>query len=448
MEHPTMANIASRIESLKAQIQEQIKMSVGPYLQNNQIVISDPVRTGMMESLAVSEANSSGLRAQAMLLKKALNELNSRKALIPVRELTLSNYLQQELNWAGIVNTLKAKQVEAEIKESEVISNISVVDTPALPVFATFPGKPQLIALFAIFAGLLSSVYAVIKSLLRNNYDNVEEMESDLNLPVLGVIPWIDNEAYNESDVAFAVDETTSFYALAYQKIISGMRIKGYNSGNKALAFTSSEFSKYRSTIITNIAYGLSKTGQSVVIVDADFRTPSIARELEIERAIKYSLSELIVNAAKDIQETGSFNTDRINMFVRPVPGSNNLFAVPNSENVSDPCEFLHSEAFKLIIQELKNRYDWVLVDVPPALAVPDAMTVGSAVDGMVIVTGLEVNRSVLNKVCRQFENYKINVFGVIAREMQTNEAASSNEYIKQMISKMMPQNPNFLADQ
>lgn len=445
--HPSKIAVDAEVNSLKEQLASQIKTTVGASDQNNLIMINDPVRTGMMESLINSEAAYTGLQAQARNLKKAINQLNSKKDKIPVQQLSLNNAEQQEANWANIVNTLKSKQIEAAIRETEVTSNISVVDAPAIPLNAAFPNKIQLASLFAILGTLLGVASILIVALMKNTYDDLDQMEKDLNSNVLGIIPWLDKEAYDEPGILFAIDDSASFYSLAYQKIVSGLRIKGYNADVNSLAFTSSEFSKFRSTIIMNIAYGLNKIGQSVIVVDADFRTPSISREFGLKVSEKFNLAELLSEISRETRATGNFNWEKLNYFTQELPKSDRFHIIPNNGNVPDPCEFLHSTSFNKLIQELKKRYCWVLVDVPPALAVPDSLAVGSAVDGMVLVTGLDADKSILKKIYKQFKNYNIPIFGIVARELQTNEAASSNEYIKQIISRMMPQNESLLAE-
>ena len=410
------------------------------------------------KQLAIAEANLGQIRNKIQEFKQNnsminskvayIGQLKSKKIQISQQQLTLNNIIQDEANWAKIVNTLKAKQIEANIRISGIVSNISFVDFPTASLYCAFPNRVQLITLFTIFGALFSIAGSIIMTIIKNTYDDVEQMEEELNSTVLGIIPWLDQEDYDESDMEFAFDEAASFYSLAYQKIISGMRIKGHNSNIKALAFTSSEFSKFRSTIIMNTAYSLNKTGQSVVVVDADFRTPSISQEFRLKITDKYNLSELLSEISREKRLLGCFNWEKLNYFIQEIPKTEKFYIIPNAGNVPDPCEFLHSLAFSELIQQLKKKFDWVLIDVPPALAVPDALTVGSSVDGMILVTGLETNKAVLRKIYKQFKNYNISIFGIVARELQIQETAVSNKYMKQLIARMMPQNENLLVEE
>jgi Mrp family chromosome partitioning ATPase len=281
--------------------------------------------------------------------------------------------------------------------------------------------------------------------LVKDNYEDLDQLSDELQTHVLGVVPWLDKQTYNDPESLIASDETASYYSLAYQNIISSFRVKGYNSGVKALTFTSTEFSKSRSTILMNIAYGLSKAGQSVIVVDADFRTPSVHKEFRLFTDDKFNLGELLNNIKKEVEENGEFNWKYLSYFIHEVPEIHNLFILPNNSNTTDPYEYLHSSSFNLLIHKLKEQYDWILLDTPPALAVSDAITVGSYTDSIVLITGIDTTKSTIKKIHRLFSNYHLPIFGIITRELQTEEASSSNRYIKQLISRMIPEEGNAL---
>jgi capsular exopolysaccharide synthesis family protein len=437
--HPAITALNSRIGQIKTELSDQIKDTIGKNSSNDELYISDPVRTEMMQNIVNSEAAYRGFLAQSRILKSVINKLEQRKSMMPNKQFMLAHLTQQEASWTNIVDTLKAHQVETRIKESEIVSNISMIDIPRIAIYPAFPGKTIILAVFTLFGFLLGLAGSLIVYLLKDSYEDLDQLSDDLKTPVLGVVPWLDKETYSDPESLFATDEVTSYYSLAYQNIISSFRVKGNNLGVKTLAFTSTEFSKSRSTILMNIAYGLCKAGQSVIIVDADFRTPSVHKEFKLFKDDKLNLGELINNIKKNMEETGEFNWKYLSYFAHEVPGASNLYIIPNNNNVYDPYEYLHSAAFNKLMHQLKENYDWILLDTPPVLAVSDAIAVGSYTDGIVLITGLDTTKSAIKKVHRLFNNYHQPIFGIVARELQTQEAASSNTYIKQLIKRMIP---------
>jgi capsular exopolysaccharide synthesis family protein len=260
-------------------------------------------------------------------------------------------------------------------------------------------------------------------------------MEKDINAPVLGIIPWLEKQLYNESGSNISVEESASFYTLAYQKLISAIKIRGYRSRVKSIAFTSTDYSKVRSSILINIAKGLSKAGQKVILVDADFRTPSLHKEAAVINSNKKNLRELLMDATR----SSHYDWNNVVNYIQNSGYSENMHIITNGGNVSEPSEFLHSQAFPDLIKHLSVHYDWVLIDMPPISAVPDCITASIAYDGLMLMTGIETTKTTLKKVAKMLNDYKAPVFGIIGREKQEEEAVTSNKYLKQIVSAMKP---------
>ncbi len=365
------------------------------------------------------------------------NELGTEKIkkAINIKNPLNTNIIDVTAAWA---DPLVAKDIATTfVNEYKNINpGILILETPRLPFYNSFPGRIELITLFTIFFGFFALIITALKEILKNSYHTPEEIEQDLDLPVIGTIPWLKREIFDEPDIMFALDETASIYSLAFQKAVSCLKLKGCSLNKKVFAFTSSELSKFRSTIIMNLAYGLSRTGESVVVVDADFRTPSIGNDLGLKMETRGDLTELLSYPAPEIEN-----------FMYTIPGINNFFIIPNRGSSSDPSLYLHSKEFKQLVDSLKEKYDRVFIDIPPVMAVPDTFMVGSYIDGVILMTGLEPNKDVLRKIYRQLKTYNIEIFGIITREILFESSVSAGLYIKQMISRMLSKNRELLPE-
>lgn len=451
-EHPAMKALQSKIDGINSELRNQIKMTVGNEVGTKQVsinnapqntysqpIIGDPVRTGMIESLATNEALYRGLLAQASVIRSSIGGLNSRIESIPNKQARLAELTQNEANWVAMVNTLKTKAVEANIRESEIVSNIQIVEEPPLPLAPTFPTRAEMTLLFALL-GLISGCASIITSYIwSEKTESADELEEIFAAPTLGSIPWLSKEVFAHVDLANIMQTGSNFYSFAYENIISNLNIKGHKNNKKALVFTSSEYSKTNSSMLVNIADGLSKTGNSVVILDADFRTPTVHESLGMENQEVKCLPQLLTAMTYEKTTKGEFNWHQLGNFLQKVPGYENVYAITNTENVSEPYEFLHSIEMNELISKLKANFDWVLIDTPPVVAVPDAVATAVKADGVIISTGLDAAKPKLQQIKKMFANNNIEVFGVIARNQQSQEAASDNRYIKQIISRIIP---------
>ncbi|MEI7473351.1 MAG: Wzz/FepE/Etk N-terminal domain-containing protein [bacterium] len=438
--NPKIEQIDAQLGQMQADITEQVKLNTGKSSEVKN-VIADPVRTNLMQSFADSSASSSGYRAESGRLKAALASLKRKSKLIPQKQFTYAQLTQEEENWSHIVNILKEKEIESDIRLSEVKAHTNLIESAIMPLAPEFPGRFPLVFMFAMLGSLLGVANGIISYLIKDTYEEAEDIEKDVNAPILGIIPWLDKQLYGESGTNISIEESASFYSLAYQKLLSAMKIRGYRSGVKSIAFTSTDYSKVRSTILMNVAKALSKSGQNVIIVDADFRTPSLHKEASVINSHKNNLRELLMESTRSLHSMGTYEWSNVVNYIQKSGQSEKLHIITNGGNVSEPSEFLHSPAFSGLIKHLSKTYDWVLIDMPPVAAVPDCITASAAYDGLILMTGIETTKSTIKKVAKMLNDYKTPVFGIISREKQEEEAVSSNQYLKQIVSAMMPSN-------
>ncbi|MEI7474744.1 MAG: AAA family ATPase [bacterium] len=322
-------------------------------------------------------------------------------------------------------------------------SEITVIEKPNTINKLNRLIKLNYILNFLLLSALLGWICITIKNLLNDTCADILELQNIIKAPVLGTIPWLDKDTYKAPNSLVIENSLASFYALAYQKIITSLKIHSANKKSKAIAFTSAEYSKNRSTILQNIAMSLNKGGRSVIVIDADLRTPSIHTEFGLAGDEKFHIKSLLSVITDSITNDSEFDPKYIYPFIQKVPSTPNLYVLTGNNTITDPSQYLFSPAFNYLIKELKKRYDFVLIDTPPILAVPDAITIGSSIDGLILITGLNIQKSTLKQLKNIFKEHQISLLGVITREIQKKEASSENEYIKQMIERMIPQTIN-----
>lgn len=156
----------------------------------------------------------------------------------------------------------------------------------------------------------------------------------------------------------------------AYRAVRTNLQFAGVGKTMKCISFTSSTPSEGKSTTISNIALAIAQDNKKVLLIDADMRKPvqhqifglfnkglsnCIAMDMPLEEAIQPSEHPNL-----DILASG------------PVP--------PN------PSELLGSQRMEDLLQKVTQIYDYVLIDMPPVLAVTDAAVLSSKVDGVVFV--------------------------------------------------------------
>lgn len=201
----------------------------------------------------------------------------------------------------------------------------------------------------------------------------------------------------------------------AFRVLRTNLQFMGLDRPLRVIAVTSATPGEGKTTIVANLAVTFAQTGAKVCLVDADLRLPTVAKVFGLTNWA--GLTTGLVNQGgldEYLQETA-------------IPGLTVLASGPVPPN---PAELLGSGRMAKLLADLRSRFDVVLVDTPPVLAVTDAAVVAPRVDGMLLVvrTGRVARQQVLH--ARQaLEAVKANVLGVVLGGMEARRNGSYYYY-------------------
>jgi polysaccharide biosynthesis transport protein len=236
-------------------------------------------------------------------------------------------------------------------------------EAPIKPIKPT----PVRTALLASVVGLLLGLGAAF---LIDHLDDSVRTSEDLarlgtDVPVLATVPNVtgrDNRPLSVSDPENPAVE-------AYRNLRTNVQFLGIERKMRSIQVTSTRPGEGKTTTAANLAVVLSQTGATVVLVDADLRKPDLHRMFAIDGS-----NGLTNNLAGDPMElTIQRITDQLWVIVGgPVP--------PN------PSELLSGRRMDAFAEELARRFDYVIIDSAPLLAVSDAAALSRHVDGVLLV--------------------------------------------------------------
>ncbi len=142
----------------------------------------------------------------------------------------------------------------------------------------------------------------------------------------------------------------------------------------KTLALTSVNASEGKSTVTDNLAIVWAQTGQKVLLVDADLRRSTLHRSFNLDN--REGLTTILTSRAHTID---------LNTIIQP-SGIDNLSLLPSGPTPPNPAELLSSQRMKDFLKAARERYDMVIVDVPPMLGVTDTQVISHDLDAVVLV--------------------------------------------------------------
>ncbi len=208
------------------------------------------------------------------------------------------------------------------------------------------------------------------------------------------------------SKVPFAVAE-------AYKSIRTNLMFLLNKKIGNVITVSGSDVSEGKSTTAVNMAIAFSQLGDRVLIIDADLRRSSIHKKTKVEN--DKGLSDVLGGFAEFSEVVKSV--------------SPNLDVLTSGHQAPNPSELLGSVKYEVLINELKEKYAYIIVDTPPVNVVSDALIVAPKSDGVMLVVRDKFTMSdALKKAIEAFEFANVKVLGAV---MNAAGAKGKKKYYK-----------------
>ena len=286
--------------------------------------------------------------------------------------------------------------------------------------FGDIPVEPNLQRnlLRALMLGLISGLGAAI---LRDRTDNVfhtpMETERELQLPVLGLIPYLPLVPGVEISTSIAKMSASERFAIkeSLRSLFTTFRLLRADRNIRLVGVTSSTQGEGKSTAVTIFARTLADLGLKVLVVDADMRLPMQTRYLGLANGEGFST--ILTDPSVPLKS-----------LIQPI--QDNLDILPAGPKPPDPAKLLNSARSLEVVNEIRalTEYDIVLFDAPPCLMLADPILLGEKLDGILFLVGLgKVSRELAPQACRRIKATGVDVLGLICN--QVNFPSRLNDY-------------------
>jgi capsular exopolysaccharide synthesis family protein len=178
------------------------------------------------------------------------------------------------------------------------------------------------------------------------------------------------------------------------------------------IGVTSSMRGEGKSTTAVNLSYVFAEKGSKVLLIDADLRIPSIAKKLGIESTP--GLADLLRGKGAQISE---FKSHLLS----------NWFVLPSGNIPPNPSELLGSSRMENILNQLREVFDYIIIDLPPVNIVSDAISISSLISGMIVVIREEyTEKKELEHCFRQLKLSNVNILGCVMNEAKSGGGSYS----------------------
>jgi capsular exopolysaccharide synthesis family protein len=310
--------------------------------------------------------------------------------------------------YSGLLERMKEVGVAAGI-ERDIGAIIDRALVPGAPFAPSLRGN----LMKAVLLGLIGGIgLALLLNLLDNTVRDPEEVERLVQLASLGLVPKIDPKGLS-SEVPM---EMLSYAARgqsvseAFRSIRTSLMFATPGGAPNVLMVTSAAPAEGKSTTVVNLGSVLAQTGASVLLVDGDLRKPRLHTVFKVPRGP--GLTEYLVRGASE----GHF-------YPTPV---DNLSVLTAGTPPPNPAELLSSNALDRLLEELSDRFDYVILDSSPVMGLADPVVLSTKVKGVVLVSAAgKVSRGALREAVKRLRAVDAPLVGSVLNMVQPH----SSEY-------------------
>ncbi|MFQ5709359.1 MAG: GumC family protein [bacterium] len=433
-DHPKMMELSNAIEQTKKTLTgEALKLTQGE-------IVVDPlsqIKSYLTQSVSL-EIELETLKAQEKALQKVVNGYDESLKKLPGKEYQLANFMRNRNVNEKIYMMLSEKYEEARITEAEKIPNLRIIDQAQLPEAPLKPRKRLNLAI-GVMVGLLTGFgLALFVESIDTTIKSSEDVENLTGWPVLTSIPRFtiprnDKNGAMELPVNGSLNGKSNGAALgtgvisshqhlaptseAYRILRTNMQVQKNNKNLRTILLTSLRAQEGKSTTVANLGISFARLGLKVLIIDSDLRRPTMHTIFGLDK--EPGLSDIL-----------TYNFDLLEKFSTTTE-IENLQVLCSGTIAPNPSELLSTSSIKYLIQELKNKFDLILIDSPPLLPVPETLVLSEFVDGvLMVIESHKVEQELILKAQKLLEKTNSNVIGAVLNRLDPKLTYKAKDYL------------------
>jgi succinoglycan biosynthesis transport protein ExoP len=318
------------------------------------------------------------------------------------------------------------EDVLAQMRETKVMADLGGVKaqilTPARYGYLVFPKLSQFLGLGAFLGAFVGLALGYLVEIADRSFRKPEDIIREFGVPIIGHVPYISEQRMKSIPRGIVMDRTAvsihlprSRPAEAYRAVRTAICFSALGVSHRVISVTSPAAGDGKSTLALNLALSLAQSGKRTVLVESDFRRPKVHKLTGVENKIGFV----------DVLRGDTELTDAIQETKVP-----DFFVLPCGKRPSDPAELLARPQFEQILQVLREKFDYVIIDTPPVLAVTDPCGVAARVDGVLVCMRLSRHtRDLGRRTIEQLRDIGATLSGIVINGVEERDAYGYGNY-------------------
>ena len=377
-------------------------------------------RSEMERRFTRQHPNYLALMEQKQQLEARRDDLLKRVGGLPETQQELLRLSRDVKVSTEIYTAMLNKSQELDVVRAGTVGNVRIIDSAVVDTSQPVkPKKALIVVLATLLGGMLGVAIALLRHALNRGIENPELIEQ-LGLPVYAAVPFSKEQqtlervsgkkVHVQGAQLLAASNPADLSIEALRSLRTSLHFAMMEAKNNILMISGPSPAVGKSFISANLAAIVAQTGQRVVLIDADMRKGYVHKLLNI--LPEPGLSDLLVNTHTLPDVIHKTDVD-------------NLHFIARGQIPPNPSELLMHANFTKLLETLSSKYDLVIVDTPPILAVTDAALVGRQAGTSLIVTRFGLNPvKEIEQTLQRFRNNGVEIKGAIFNAVEKKASA------------------------
>ena len=270
----------------------------------------------------------------------------------------------------------------------------------------------------AVGSGFVLSCLLALYFFLRDTIKSEDEVENKLDTRLYAKLPFERKkrkDARSKKAILITSLKTSFFFRESFNKLRSKVEASSEKHGYKSFMITSAYENEGKSSVAANLALALAKNGHKVVLLDTDFNKPAVFKIFDLDGS--KSLNKAIEGASSWRSQIETLNRVGLDL-------------LPCSQDALKSELLTNSKKLEAIMKELREEYEFVIVDTCPAYLLNEPMVLNEMVDATLFVVRQDYATSdVINETVKRLSYVKDNVIGIVFKNAVYEAGKGTNGY-------------------
>lgn len=346
-------------------------------------------------------------------IQSKMNQVEGRINEVPSQERLFRNIERKQQLKENIYLLLLEKREEAAITLAMTAEKARVIDKAYSSIKKSFPKKSIILPIALVIGILLPLSIIFLRELFKTKIVSRDDVQKHTNISIIGEIP-----QNHDKRMLVELNDKRPF-AEAFRILVTNIQfmLPKKDKGN-VIFVTSSVKGEGKTLISVNIALALANAQKKVVVVGSDVRNPQLQRYDETKKSSK-GLTEFLHGDVTDVHDIifkSNLNPNCDFIYSGGIP--------PN------PTELLQNGRYKELIENLKDYYNYIILDTAPLMLVTDSLLFSNLADASIYVTRSNYSKmKFMDFLNEKKEESKLKNIGIVVNDLKKNHFGYDNSY-------------------